>query len=252
MKKICLLSKIALSLTVLGALTGCAHSPKKPFYGVQPSDAVPEKACENNAYLKQYGCSLQNVEQAAQSNEPDAEYALGYMYYNGIGTVKDTDTAVVWISRAASQGQPLAISALKTIRQAQFPTMGQVNMVGEKHGLEKKSLQVPVQSQKVSPSNVLVSQSVVSMDKIQNMPANHFTVQLFASPHSESVRRLEKSLPHNVPMMMTSIQKQGETWYVLFAGNFATRQEATAYVTTLPAFVKNAGPWIRTFESLKK
>ena len=47
---------------------------------------------------------------------------VGYMYYNGIGTVKDPESAMIWIKPAA-QGQPLA-DALKTIHQAQFPNMG--------------------------------------------------------------------------------------------------------------------------------
>lgn len=257
MKKFCSLSKLVLGLSMVGALTGCAQSAKAPVYGVQ-SDAVSDQACQNNAYLKQYGCSLQRVEQAAQSNEPDAEYALGYMYYNGIGTVKDTETAQVWIKRAAEQGQPLAISALKTIRQSQFPNMGQVTVNQATHA-PKKTNNHPVDAH---PSKVTttvsahqtkpVAKPIVAMGSLKSMPADHFTVQLFASPHLDNVRHLEQSLPHNVPMTIASMQKNGATWYLLLAGNFATRPQATAYVATLPANVKSSGPWIRSFGSLEK
>jgi septal ring-binding cell division protein DamX len=255
MKKFCSLSKLVLGLSMVGALAGCAQSAKAPVYGVQ-SDAISDQACQNNAYLKQYGCSLQRVEQAAQSNEPDAEYALGYMYYNGIGTVKDAETAQVWIKRAAEQGQPLAISALKTIRQSQFPNMGQVNIGTAKHAPKKThSHPVDVHPAKVAAKVVATTNThkpIDSMGSLKNMPADHFTVQLFASPHLDNVRHLEQTLAHNVPMTIASMQKNGATWYLLLAGNFATRPQATAYVATLPANVKSSGPWIRSFGSLEK
>jgi septal ring-binding cell division protein DamX len=251
MKKIYSLSKIALSLALTFTLQACAHSAKSPTYSPL-SNAVSETACQNNAYLKQYNCSLENVEQAAQLNEPDAEYALGYMYYNGIGTVKDTQTAIVWISRAAEQGQPLAISALKTIRHAQFPTMGQVTVASDKPVPQTTPLQAPSKSKQTSHATVVTSKPMIPMSKIQSMPSNHFTAQLFASPHLQTVHQLAESLPHHVPMTIASIEKQGVTWYLLLAGDFVTHQDAAAYVATLPASVKNAGPWIRSFESLKK
>ena len=68
-------------------------------------------ACSNNAFLQKYDCSLSQIEAAAEAGDPDAQYALGYMYFYGIGTVQDTKAAQLWIRRAAVQGQPLAIKA---------------------------------------------------------------------------------------------------------------------------------------------
>jgi len=72
---------------------------------------LSSSACMGNAYLQKYACSIQRIEQAAQSADPDAQYALGYIYYYGIGTVQDKETARLWIQRAAKQGQPLAKKA---------------------------------------------------------------------------------------------------------------------------------------------
>ncbi len=98
---------IKITATMIAALllTSCAH-----FLGhsSSSSSSASQSACETNIYLRRYGCSLSRVEQAAESGDPDAEYALGYMYYYGINTVKDTQTAKLWIRRAAEQGQPLA------------------------------------------------------------------------------------------------------------------------------------------------
>lgn len=67
--------------------------------------------CQGNHYLERYGCSLERLTAAAQNGDADAQYGLGYMYYYGIGTIRDETTARSWIKRSAAQGQPLAIKA---------------------------------------------------------------------------------------------------------------------------------------------
>ena len=62
-----------------------------------------------------YNCDIESIQSDAEQGNPDAQYALGYMYYYGINTVKDPQTAVLWIKRAAAQGQPLAQKALSLI-----------------------------------------------------------------------------------------------------------------------------------------
>ena len=261
MKHLPKLSQVVICISLMIGLAGCAHSSKTiTNVADSQSNAVSQAACANNAYLQQYGCSLARVEQAAETNEPDAQYALGYMYYNGIGTVKDPETAVVWIKRAAQQGQPLAINALKAIQKAQFPTAGQVNIATQSYPRPKVSAQAPAStsaSQATQPAKkklvVIPHHSKVDqMGALNTMPANHFTVQLFASPHLANVHHLEELLTHKVPMTIASTQRNGATWYLLLAGNFASRKQAQAYVATLPADIQAAKPWIRSFASLQQ
>lgn len=67
---------------------------------------------------KAMNMSFNQVQQAAIQGDPDAEYALGYMYYYGNGTTRDEKSAMDWISKAAAQGQPEAIKALKLLGQS--------------------------------------------------------------------------------------------------------------------------------------
>jgi len=92
------------SLTAL--IAGCEHSPSS---GSQSANYAP--ACSSNPYLMKYNCSINKIQSAAENGSADAQYALGYMYYYGIGTVKDKQTADLWIQRSAAQGQPLAKKA---------------------------------------------------------------------------------------------------------------------------------------------
>lgn len=97
------------SLFVLALLGGCQHD-------VQPGQAYFASSCSSNPYLMKYHCSIERIQQEAERGSADAQYALGYMYYYGISTVRDEETAELWIRRSALQGQPLAKRALSLIQ----------------------------------------------------------------------------------------------------------------------------------------
>lgn len=54
----------------------------------------------------------------AQKGDQDAQYAVGYMYYNGLGVGKDYKTAQSWLQKSADQGDAKAQKALNMIEQA--------------------------------------------------------------------------------------------------------------------------------------
>ena len=65
---------------------------------------------------------IQNYRQAfillkpeAEKGQPDAQYAVGYMYYYGQGVVEDRKQAWYWINCAAHKGQPDALEALRIL-----------------------------------------------------------------------------------------------------------------------------------------
>lgn len=100
--------------TFLFLLAGCANKGNQP---ANTQSFQGTKACSNNLFLQKFNCSLSRIEAAAGRGDPDAQYALGYMYFYGIGTVRDTKAAELWIKRAAAQGQPLAIRASRIMRR---------------------------------------------------------------------------------------------------------------------------------------
>jgi DamX protein len=56
--------------------------------------------------------SLEQLNMAADAGDPDAQYALGYMYYYGKHVPQNNQIALNWMRRAAVQGQEQAIKAL--------------------------------------------------------------------------------------------------------------------------------------------
>ena len=117
-------------------LTGCSVTQGKkttqPFKGT--------RACSNNAFLQKYDCSLSKIESAAERGDPDAQYALGYMYFYGVGTVRDTKAAKLWIRLAAAQGQPLAIKATHILNHhREYPSMGGVSGPSGRYSRSRRS-----------------------------------------------------------------------------------------------------------------
>ncbi|MES2218074.1 MAG: hypothetical protein V4501_06660 [Pseudomonadota bacterium] len=55
-----------------------------------------------------------------------AEYAVGYMYYYGYGVPADTESGMVWMDRAASQGSMPAQRALELIHTGPTPAQKMV------------------------------------------------------------------------------------------------------------------------------
>src|SRR3989338_4545127 len=112
-------SAVAVELAILSA---CA--PQR----VQATADQQQTVCKANKFLQKYNCSLDRIEETAATGDPDAEYALGYMYYYGINTTRDAETGKVWIQRAAHQGQPLAMQALSLLNEKQYPDMAQIEV----------------------------------------------------------------------------------------------------------------------------
>jgi TPR repeat protein len=62
--------------------------------------------------LEDYRKAFIRLKPEAERGQPDAQYAVGYMYYYGKGVVEDRKKAWFWINAAANLGQPEAKEAL--------------------------------------------------------------------------------------------------------------------------------------------
>lgn len=63
----------------------------------------------------EYTESLRLWAPLAEQGNPDAQAALGYLYYHGLGVGQDYGRAADWFQRAADQGQPEAQAFLGTL-----------------------------------------------------------------------------------------------------------------------------------------
>lgn len=97
------LSKVMLALIFVFSLTACAGLNLKE--GIQSFRA------------QDYRKAFIRLKPEAQKGQPDAQYAVGYMYYYGQGVVENRKKAWFWINKAAGVGQPDAVAAVKILQE---------------------------------------------------------------------------------------------------------------------------------------
>ena len=96
------LTRCLLGVVFVGIISGCVRS------GMLTEGIHSFK-------LQDYRRAFVLLMPVAKAGNPDAQYAIGYMYYYAEGVVEDRKKAWFWISCAAKAGQPDAIVALKIL-----------------------------------------------------------------------------------------------------------------------------------------
>lgn len=96
------------------ALTSCSQFPSDEEIPVTQwtDDQLFEKA-KYDFDNQNYDQSRQNLETLAKKNNKEAQYALGYQYYYGLGVEKNNALAQDYIRQSADQGYKPAIRALR-------------------------------------------------------------------------------------------------------------------------------------------
>ena len=84
-------------------LSGCAMSGKNFRDGI------------HSFQIQNYRQAFILLKPEADKGQPDAQYAIGYMYYYGQGVVEDRKKARHWIRCAAQKGQTDAMVALRIL-----------------------------------------------------------------------------------------------------------------------------------------
>ncbi len=192
----------------------------------------------------------------AVKGDPDAQYAVGYMYYYGIGAPQDSVSGLFWINKAALAHNGSAATALALIQK---------NAV---------AVQQPDPNPAVSPDNqkpALVTQQKTEdalfkapivkrappvrtyKDNAQKTssfaePVSHYTLQLFGSYTLAAAHELQTSLASHGRTHITKTVRDGKDWYILTTGQYSTITEAKTALHQLPPALANLKPWIKQQE----
>jgi TPR repeat protein len=110
-----MLSRIKKALSVVGlllsliALNGCSTTPDSAQ--VNETEAILKEA--HRLYnIKAYNKVFELIFPLAAAGNDKAQYALGYLFYYGLGVEKSERQAMHWIQQAAAQGNKKAQKAL--------------------------------------------------------------------------------------------------------------------------------------------
>lgn len=98
------------TITVVGFALGLTACAQPNWY----------KAGEWNYTHQNYSQALPQLLWSAEMGNHSAQYAVGYMYYSGLGTPQDDVLAFHWLTKAAKGGNQNAAIALQQI-EGQLP-----------------------------------------------------------------------------------------------------------------------------------
>lgn len=224
------------------------------------------KASFEDGYYKE---AFRQLLPLAVKGKPEAEYAVGYMYYYGYGVPEDDESGIFWMTKAADQNYPPAIRALQLI---QHPTAASQSIIPprqpsvyENHQqtilreeyipvvVPKKmsySEAVEVQPAPQPPVKIASSEEEKQVLK-QAEPPRKYALQLYGSYHLDAVKELQLQLRLKNTGHIYQTTNKGKDWYVLTFGRFATAHEATATQKNLPVDLKNMHPWVRNVDVLQ-
>jgi TPR repeat protein len=102
-------------------LSACAsyEAPRPNAHTVTNSPATMSYLEQGKRYFDQgyFKSAMHTLLPLACDGDPEAQYAVGYMYYYGYGVAQDTDVGYFWICRSANQHFLPAIKALELIER---------------------------------------------------------------------------------------------------------------------------------------
>jgi TPR repeat protein len=177
--------------------------------------------------------TLEQLQQAADAGDPDAQYAIGYMYYTGKNLPQNIATAKNWIKRAAVQGQPQAMRALNSLDG----------------GTSVTSIHQKMEILRISPKEEK-SPSLPSSPQTFNVPSSYYTIQLLGSSNKKELMEYSKKYHLEGKAKYNSSKHQEKNWYVLHYGVYRTYNEAKQAIMQLPAEIRVQKPWVKSINSM--
>ena len=231
---------------------------------LQDQEIAAGRSSFENGYYKDAFCQLLPL---AAKGRPEAEYAVGYMYYYGYGVPQDTASGVFWINKAAEQQYPPAITAMGMIHQHQIEEVKKIEsrqhdpdirasiqpvsppIVVKQRRLKKVSMMEPAHEQ---PKPKLKPVQSVAENNTPEEVSPKFTLQLYGSYKLTHVKHLQAQLRLKNTGHIFQTSHEGKDWYVLTFGNFVTAHEASATKNNLPKNLKELTPWVRKVDTLKR
>lgn len=217
--------------------------------------------------------SLKQIQQAAKNGNPDAEYALGYMYYYGQKVPQNNEAARAWIQKAAAQGQPQAMTALKMIEAAQKQQHPAAAMVETHHSAPVVKPAAMNQTKPVAASKQPVAAqqktthsmahaannattSVIQQGEanLKRQPSNHYTLQLLGSYSKKQIVDIitKNNLAGDPNINAYRTKFNGRNWYVLTYGLFNTAAQAQQDIANLPESIQRLKPWVDSIGNIKQ
>lgn len=189
---------------------------------------------------------------AAKGN-PDAEYALGFLYYYGKGTPQNHTLGKQWILKAAQDGNEQAAQAYQMI-MSQEQSIMPAEAVAPKRVYHPKIIQRPktvIKARKEQPKKVSVQTHTKTKHSLLTAKATNYTLQLLdASSAAYAQNFIDKyKLSNKAHYFHRNLN--GKDLYVVVYGVYTDKAAAIKAVSTLPSSIQKLRPWARQLSDVQ-
>lgn len=220
---------------------------------------------------------------------PQAQYAVGYMYYYGYGVCRDTEAGLFWIQQSADQGYRPAICALAIIRRGAplcetdydryysgdeaAPPLGARTCLPRTRPLPPcpprrdqllrslpprpypgnvpRRLMEPVRTETWHSSGSPQPQvSKVILPRISQNNKDAYGLQVYGAFQLNHVKNLQNEMQLSQETRIWHTKHQNKDWYVLTYGSYPSIADAKLAREALPSQVKDLEPWVRNLSGL--
>lgn len=108
----------------------------------------------------------------------------------------------------------------------------------------------PVQTAPAATSSAAGGKSAGNVGALKSAPSSHYTLQLSSSSNYDNLNGWAKkeNLKNYVVYQTT---RNGQPWYVLVSGVYASKEDAKRAVSTLPADVQAKNPWAKPLHQVQ-
>jgi hypothetical protein len=185
--------------------------------------------------LGNYSRAFSGLYLKARQGDPEAQYAIGYMYYTGLGTDKNQDAGLAWIRRSADKNNPKAIAALRSI--VGDHNTQQEGMLESQTASTKRALATAKQ---VHAKQTLTTQSLLAtpppaqgINWIRQQNPAHYTVTFRAEASPFHIENLIKQIKQG-PISEYRLRTSGRIQYSAALGSFTDVKSAQHCLDNLP------------------
>ena len=236
-----------LFLATLLILSGCTASKRSWAPPLPNNPSIP----------------LEHLRAAAQYGNARAQYALGYLYFYGLGPEKNTDVAKQWFEKSAQQGLLQARIALNQIsggkdfnQDVRFGTLIQPKLFQAPQYARYTRLSAgnPIQSKTFHSNNTHVRTSKTQSHTASNNPSTtkpntsapwppgNLSLRLYLG---KTLAQAQRFVRQHKLIAQARIEKQTGGYAVLF-GHFHSVHQAKIAISQLPESTKVQSTWIQS------
>ena len=283
------LFRLVLVISLIASVSACVTTTK-PLKAKTTVDQTAQYEKAKTAFnQKNYERAALLLKPLAEQGHADAQYALGYMYHNGLGVPRNYKLSTQWLAISAAKGNEKAMEAL---RRLSLPGSG---TIANNEQTASPSTQTPVEKTEVimaaseepqmpetpkptipllpetpteetpktdstkSPEAMapaIISETITTLTDgeqwIMNQPAEHYTIQLIASGNEVAIQRFINDNHLHDSAVYYRIRRNGVDWFTLIQGSFESVSLAKSAIKNLASPLQAAKPWIKPIADIQK